>query len=152
MLLVCPWLGREHFDVDCTQIVQAVPVLQECLRMPLPKLFHHVWWHPRNKVEGCSANLEAVPCDVGVSLVCCSENPVDVAYKLGPGECYNIVVCVMVCGDGMIDVQPIFNKMLVDGVNGVQRGFLAWNPYIVTSSFLSFGLWEVKVTGTILGC
>jgi hypothetical protein len=93
-----------------------------------------------------------MPCDVGVSLVRRSENPVDAVYKLGSSECDNIVVCVMVCGNGMIDVQPIFNEMFVDGMNGVQWGFLAWDPDVVASSFLSFGPWKVKVAGSILSC
>jgi len=127
-----------------------MPVLQECLRMPSPKLFHHVQRHSRNKVEGRSTNSEAMPCDVGIFLVHCSENPVDAAYKLGSSECDNIVMCIMVCSNGMINVQPIFDEMLVDGMNGVQWGFLAWDPDIITPSFLSFGPWKVKVAGSIL--
>jgi hypothetical protein len=86
LLSSCFHVESKHLSVDCTQVVQAVPVLQKGLRTPASNFFHHIWGHPWDEVEGCPPNSEAVSCDAGVSFVCCSENAVDMVYKLWSSE------------------------------------------------------------------
>jgi hypothetical protein len=52
-------------------------------------------------------------------------------------------MCIAIGCNGMVDVQLVFDKVLVDGMDRVQRSFLTWDPNIVSSSFLGFGPREV---------
>jgi hypothetical protein len=84
---------------------------------------------------------EAMTRNTRVTFSRCPKDLVDTTNEFGAGEGDDVIVCITVGRDGMLNVQFVFDKMFVNGVNRVQRGFLTWYPDVVTSRFLGFGPW-----------
>ena len=88
----------------------------------------------------------------GVTLVGRLEYCVDASNEFRPGESKDVVVFVPVSSNGMADVEFIFDKVLMDGMDRVQWCFLTRNPDVITASFLRLRPWEMKVTCPVFSC
>jgi hypothetical protein len=63
--------------VQCPQIVQTSPILEECIRTPSAEFFDHIGGYSRDQVEGGATNTKAMASDAGIVLVRGTKNFVD---------------------------------------------------------------------------